>query len=93
MRTTEFAGRFRRDYKRVSKGRYGAIIDDLLAEVTPLLAHDLPLPDRLRDRAPAGVWLGYRDCHWRPDLVLIYGKPDAVTLRLARIGSRSELDL
>ena len=34
---------------------------------------------------------GFRDCHIRPDLVLIYEKPDAHTLRLVRLGSHSEL--
>jgi mRNA interferase YafQ len=30
-------------------------------------------------------------CHIKPDLLLIYRKPDADTLRLARLGSHSEL--
>jgi mRNA interferase YafQ len=34
---------------------------------------------------------GFRDCHIRPDLVLIHEKPDAHTLRLVRLGSHSEL--
>jgi mRNA interferase YafQ len=38
-----------------------------------------------------GEWSGYRDCHPKPDLVLIYGKPDAETLDLVRLGSHSEL--
>ena len=38
-----------------------------------------------------GDWSGYRDCHLKPDLVLIYGKPDADTLDLVRLGSHSEL--
>ena len=93
MRTTELAVRFRRDYKRVRKGPYGASVDAVLAEAVALLAVDGPLPDRMRDHALIGVWQGYRDCHLRPDLVLIYGKPDPLILRLARIGSHSELDL
>ena len=35
--------------------------------------------------------MGYRECHIKPDLPLIYRKPDAGTLRLARLGSHSEL--
>ena len=35
--------------------------------------------------------LGYRECHLKPDLLLIYRKPGADTLRLARLGSHSEL--
>lgn len=34
-----------------------------------------------------------RDCHIRPDLVLIYRKPDEGTLELVRLGSHSELGL
>ena len=37
-----------------------------------------------------GNWLGFRDCHIKPDLVLIY-KVDSNTLKLARIGSHSDL--
>jgi mRNA interferase YafQ len=33
----------------------------------------------------------YRECHLKPDLLLIYRKPDANTLRLARLGSHSNL--
>ncbi len=32
-----------------------------------------------------------RDCHLRPDLVLIYRKVDEETLQLVRLGSHSEL--
>ena len=33
------------------------------------------------------------DCHIKPDLVLIYLKPNAQTLRLVQVGSHSELGL
>ncbi len=58
-----------------------------------LLAADAPLEARHRDHALGSDWSGYRDCHVRPDVVLIYSKPDAQTLRLARIGSHSDLSL
>ena len=32
-----------------------------------------------------------QDCHVKPDMVLIYSKPDAGTLRFVRLGSHSEL--
>lgn len=34
---------------------------------------------------------GFQDCHIKPDLVLIYQKPDDERLVLARFGSHSEL--
>jgi len=91
MRTIEWSSPFRRDYKRQAKGRHrGALDTDLLA-VLALLADDQPLGPQLRDHALIGDWVGYRECHIRPDLLLIYRKPDASTLRLARLGSHSEL--
>jgi mRNA interferase YafQ len=55
------------------------------------LVSDTPLAKQHRDHPLSGDWSGFRDCHVRPDLVLIYEKPDAETLRLVRLGSRSEL--
>ena len=52
---------------------------------------DQVLPGKNRDHALSGDWMGYRECHIKPDLLLIYRKPDADTLRLARMGSHSEL--
>jgi mRNA interferase YafQ len=48
---------------------------------------------RYRDHPLTGDWQDYRDCHIKPDLVLIYQKPDGDTLRLVRLGSHSELSL
>jgi mRNA interferase YafQ len=55
------------------------------------LAEDQPPDPCYRDHDLGGDWAGYRECHVRPDLLLIYRKPDADTLRLARLGSHSEL--
>ena len=41
----------------------------------------------------AGDWKDHRDCHVKPDLVLIHQKSDADVLRLVRLGSHSELGL
>jgi len=91
MRTIERSTQFRRDYKREAKGRHGAGLDALLIPVLRALAGDEPLEPRYRDHDLGGEWAGYRDCHIKPDLVLIYRKPDADTLRLARLGSHSEV--
>ena len=93
MRTISRTTRFKKDYKRESKGQYRATLDaDLLATVT-LLVNDSPLPTRFRDHPLAGQWIDHRDCHLRPDLVLIYRLPDADSLDLVRLGSHSELSL
>ena len=90
MRTIERATAFRRDYKRESKGRHRATLDHDLTPVLVALADDAPLDARLRDHALSGDWSGYRECHIRPDLLLIYRKVDGDVLRFARLGTHSE---
>ena len=65
----------------------------MLKEALILLAADSPLPPNYRDHPLTGDWADARDCHLRPDLVLIYRKPDAEKLQLLRLGSHSELGL
>ena len=62
-----------------------------MSDVVARLLADQALPENNRDHALSGDWAGYRECHIKPDLLLIYRKPDADTLRLARLGSHSEL--
>ena len=66
-------------------------MDDVLKPVLGALATDQPLEAKRRDHDLSGDWAGYRECHIKPDLLLIYRKSDADTLRLARLGSHSEL--
>ena len=92
MRTIERATAFKRDYKRIkATPRYSKDIDELLSAVVERLATDHALPFRNRDHELSGNWNGYRECHLKPDLLLLYRKPAAGTLRLVRLGSHSEL--
>jgi mRNA interferase YafQ len=91
MRTIERTGQFKRDYKRKAKGPHGVTLETDFREVVLALANDLPLQDKHRDHALIGDWKDYRDCHIRPDLVLIYRKPSLPILQLVRLGSHSEL--
>jgi mRNA interferase YafQ len=84
MRTIDRSSAFKRDYKREAKGQHRATLDATLIPVLMALANDQPLEQRHRDHDLSGEWAGYRDCHVKPDLVLIYRKPDADILRLAR---------
>jgi mRNA interferase YafQ len=56
-----------------------------------LLVIDHPLPIKNRDHPLTGPYKGFRDCHIKPDMVLIYSKPNKSTLWIARIGTHSEL--
>ena len=69
------------------------MLDEVLVAAASLLAADAPLPDAMRDHALTGEWKDHRDCHLKPDLVLIYRLPDAEALELVRLGSHSELSL
>lgn len=93
MRSVRYTGRFRRDYRREKSGRHARTLDADLSTIVQLLAKDEPLPRRYFDHALSGEWKEFRDCHLRPDLVLIYRKADAASLDLVRLGSHSELGL
>lgn len=68
-----------------------ATLDTDLLPVFLALSNDEPLEIRHRDHDLTGNWAGYRECHIKPDLLLIYKKSESDTLRLARLGSHSEL--
>lgn len=91
MRRIERSSAFRRDYKREARGQHRASLDDDLVPVIAALANDRTLESPYRDHDLSGDWSGYRECHVKPDLLLIYRKLDDDTLRLARLGSHSEL--
>lgn len=91
MRAIERTTQFKRDYKREMKGRHRETLEVAFTDVLRAHATDVPLAEKHHDHPLSGDWSGFRDCHVKPDLVLIYEKPDAETLRLVRIGSHSEL--
>ena len=96
MRTIKYTNAFKRDYKREKSGksrRHTQKLDRELAETVAFLVVDAALPRRYADHPLTGDWKDFRDCHLRPDLVLIYRKPDAESLELVRLGSHSELGL
>jgi mRNA interferase YafQ len=97
MRTIEWTGQFKRDYKREAKGQHRVTLDAELFFVINLLALDQALDQalepRYRDHALTGEWKDHRDCHVKPDLVLIYQRFEADILRLVRLGSHAQLSL
>jgi mRNA interferase YafQ len=93
MREIERTTQFKRDYKREMKGRHRSTLETTLTDVLRDLMADVPLAENRRDHSLSGNWSGFRDCHLKPDLVLIYEKPDPNILRLVRLGPHSELGL
>jgi mRNA interferase YafQ len=94
MRTIKYTNKFKRDYKREKKsGRYRSVLEKDLSTIINALANDHKLPPHSRDHALSNNWKDFRDCHLKPDLILIYQKPDDNSLVLVRLGSHSELGL
>ncbi|MDP1612352.1 MAG: type II toxin-antitoxin system YafQ family toxin [Sulfuritalea sp.] len=93
MRTTKQTGQFKRDLKREAKGPHRKTLQDDFVAIVETLASDKPLDPKYCDHPLSGDWIDHRDCHIKPDLVLIYRKPDDAVLQLVRLGSHSELGL
>jgi mRNA interferase YafQ len=84
---------FKRDFRRVKSQSPHRDIDSLLKTAIDLLVNDMPLPASYVDHALKGKLKGYRDCHIKPDVVLIYRKQGNDVLELVRLGSHSELGI
>jgi mRNA interferase YafQ len=93
MRKINWARQFKRDYKKVpATPRYRNDIALLLPAVLDNLVDDRELDPKYKDHGLTGEMAGFRECHLRPDLLLVYEKAeDPPRLNLMRIGSHSEL--
>lgn len=82
-------GRFKKDLKAIMKREYNL---QLLQGIVSLLAADSPLPEKNKDHAISGNWVGHRECHITPDWLLIYKiDNDILVLTLTRTGTHSDL--
>ena len=88
MLKLEYSTQFKKDFKKIAKLPIPDVIE--VGHVIKLLQLSEVLPAKYVDHLLSGNWQNYRDCHVKPDLVLIY-KVDSESLKLARIGSHSEL--
>jgi mRNA interferase YafQ len=76
MRTIERTNVFKRDFKREKSGQHRRDLDALVFTTISRLAEDKPLPEKNRDHALGGEWRDHRECPLKPDLLLIYRKPN-----------------
>lgn len=83
-----YSTQFKKDFKKV---RRLPIVDlKTIFDVITNLENDLALDAKYKDHELSGNWSSFRECHIKPDLLLIYKAIDP-ELQLARIGSHSEL--
>ena len=88
VKTVVQTSQFKQDLKRVkNSGRYA--IDDLLV-VVDLLLRNQPLPEKYKDHYLTGNWKNHKECHIRPNWLLIY-QSTVDKIVLTRTGSHSEL--
>ena len=91
MRTIIFSGQYKKDLKLARKRN---LPEDELNKVIYNLASDLPLSPEKNDHVLSGKLSGLRECHIRPDWLLIYDKEDEDEihiLNLIRTGTHSDL--
>lgn len=83
----KYSTKFKKHYKKLNtkeQQEARAIIERL--------ANDEPLEPKYKDHALKGDFLGFRECHLKPDLLLIYQKQNnKLILYCLDIGSHSEL--
>ena len=83
------SNRFKKDLKLAA--RRGLPLDELNSIVDQLAAQQ-PLPDKNRDHALTGDYIGFRECHIRSDWLLVYRVDgEALELFLFRTGSHTDL--
>ena len=92
MRIIERSGAFKSQYKLMIKRGFS---ESVIKEIIIKLANDESLPDKNRDHQLTGNFSGFRECHIKPDWLLIYQKfisvDDELILRLEATGSHSDL--
>ena len=93
MRKTKYivkpTTQFKKDFKLAMKR---SMKIELLEEVIAMLAMGETLPDKHKDHALTGNWVGHRECHILTVWLLIYRIEDEVlVLTLARTGTHSDL--
>ena len=87
--TLEISNQFKRDAKRY---RHDKAAQQAVKTVLTLLAGGEPLPAQYREHPLVGDYVGYLECHGRPDLLLVYRRDTAKRrILLYRLGSHAAL--
>lgn len=88
MLEIELKKKFTKDLKKhILNQKIELEIFDLVIEN---LRNQIPLNEKFKDHALVGEYKGCRECHIKPDVLLVYRIQNNV-LTLVRLGSHSEL--
>ena len=84
-----FTSQFKKDYKLAQRRGFDIAALDKVIE---MLADGQTLPEEHHDHSLIGNYRGCRECHIRPDWLLIYKRfNDVLVLELTRTGRHSDL--
>ncbi|MDR2147883.1 MAG: type II toxin-antitoxin system YafQ family toxin [Tannerella sp.] len=82
--------KFRKDFKRIVSDK--KLVDEISVVVDLLSANNNPLPEKYQDHQLKGKYAAYRECHVRPDWLLVYQKnKNELVLLLVRTNTHSEI--
>ena len=89
MYQVKFTTTYKKSYKRMKKR---GLDISLLDEVVDLLRQGKQLDEKYRDHGLSGNFVGFRECHIKPDWLLVYlVENDVLILTLVDTGSHSDI--
>lgn len=89
MYKLETSSKFEKQYKKIAKNAADIKLVDGVLEI---LLNDAKLEAKHKDHPLKGNYAGYRECHIKPDLLLVYKKfEEKLILVCVRLGSHSEI--
>ena len=87
MLQPDYTNKFKKDYKQSIKRNLDiSLIDAVICD----LINEIPLDKKHNDHALSGNYDGYRECHIKPDWLLIYQIGNGIIV-FERTGTHSDL--
>ncbi len=85
----KYTSSFKKSYKLIQKRGYDI---SALDKVIDMLRQGKKLDAKYKDHVLSGNYAGYRECHIKPDWLLVYLiENDTITLTLVNTGSHSDV--
>ena len=78
MREIDFTSQFKKDFRREGKSRRVRDFQQIFELIIDLLVQDKTLPLRMRDHSLKGDYVGIRECHIAPDLLLLFLRAERI---------------
>ena len=90
MYKVKITRKYKKDLKHIQDNR--KLVEEIDTVVTLLAADDTPLPEKYKDFPLKGTFAEFRECHIRPDWLLVYQKNiKELILLLVGTGTHSHL--